>query len=118
MDKTGIEKRVLEEDVNELEREKVMLEYELDNAGAKHKADLRNLEIQLASAKDNESDLMQRIDLMNKVEHITLEQNLTIRSRDHGKEGHFCNCGETSIHLPLTRGTQLPGNYPLNKFTP
>merc|ERR1711974_12090 len=66
MDKGNIEKRVLEEDLNELEREKVMLEYELDNAGAKHKADLRNLEIQLASAKDNESDLMQRIDLMNK----------------------------------------------------
>merc|ERR1719495_1255289 len=46
MDKGNIEKRVLEEDLNELEREKVMLEYELDNAGAKHKADLRNLEIQ------------------------------------------------------------------------
>merc|ERR1719300_634329 len=43
-----------------------MLEYELDNAGAKHKADLRNLEIQLAGAKDTESVLMQRIDLMNK----------------------------------------------------
>ena len=66
MDKAAIEKRVLEEDLNELEREKVMLEYELDNAGAKHKADLRNLEIQLAGAKDTESDLMQRIDLMNK----------------------------------------------------
>ena len=66
MDKTGIEKRVLEEDVNELEREKVMLEIELENAGAKHKADLKNLEIQLAGAKDTESDLMQRIDLMNK----------------------------------------------------
>ena len=35
MDKAAIEKRVLEEDLNELEREKVMLEYELDNAGAK-----------------------------------------------------------------------------------
>ena len=66
MDKTGIEKRVLEEDVNELEREKVMLEIELENAGAKHKADLKNLEIQLAGAKDTETDLMQRIDLMNK----------------------------------------------------
>ena len=50
--------------------------------------------------------------------HISLEQNLTIRSHDGGKEGHFCNCGDTSILLPLTRGTQLPGNYPLNKFTP
>ena len=45
--------------------------------------------------------------------HISLEQNLTIRSHDGGKEGHFCNCGDTSIHLPLTRGTQPSGQLSL-----
>ena len=50
--------------------------------------------------------------------HISLEQNLTIRSHDGGKEGHFCNCGDTSIHLPLTIGVpNRQGNYPFSKFT-
>ena len=51
--------------------------------------------------------------------HISLEQNLTIRSHDGGKEGHFCNCGDTSIHLPLTRSAQPSGQlslYLLNEF--
>ena len=51
--------------------------------------------------------------------HISLEQNLTIRSHDSGKEGHFCNCGDTSIHLPLTRSAQPSGQlslYLLNEF--
>ena len=45
--------------------------------------------------------------------HISLEQNLNIISHDGGKEGHFCNCGDTSIHLPLTRGTQMSGQLSL-----
>ena len=51
--------------------------------------------------------------------HISLEQNLTIRSHNGGKEGHFCNCGDTSIHLPLTRSAQPSGQlslYLLNEF--
>ena len=51
--------------------------------------------------------------------HISLEQNLTIRSHDGGKEGYFCNCGDTSIHLPLTRNAQPSGQlslYLLNEF--
>ena len=45
--------------------------------------------------------------------HISLEQNLTIRSRDGGKEGHFCNCGDTSNPLPLTRSAQPSGQLSL-----
>ena len=41
--------------------------------------------------------------------HISLVQNLTIKSLDGGKGGHFCNCGYTSIYLPLNRGTQPSG---------
>ena len=51
--------------------------------------------------------------------HVSLEQNLTIRSHDCGKEGHFCNCGDTSIHLPLTRSAQPSGQlslFLLNEF--
>ena len=47
------------------------------------------------------------------IQHISLEQNLTIRSHDGGKEGHFCNRGDTSIHLPLTRTTEPSGQLSL-----
>ena len=47
--------------------------------------------------------------------HIT-GAKLTIRSHDGGKEGHFCNCGDTNIHLPLTRSAQPSGQYLLNEF--
>ena len=45
--------------------------------------------------------------------HMLLRQNLTIKSHDHGKEGHFCNCRGISIHLPLTRGVQPRGQLSL-----
>ena len=45
--------------------------------------------------------------------HISLGQNLTTRSHDCGKEGHLSNCGDTSIHLPLTRSAQPSGQLPL-----
>ena len=54
-----------------------------------------------------------------KKKHMLLERNLTIRSHDSGKERHFGNCGDTSIHLPLTRSAQPSGQlslYLLNEF--
>ena len=51
--------------------------------------------------------------------HMSLRRNLTIKSHDHEKEGHFCNCRGISIHLPLTRGVQPSGQlslYLLNDF--
>ena len=49
--------------------------------------------------------------------HISLEQNLTIRSHDGGKGGHFCNCHKISIHLQSKRSVPLVGHCPLSKFT-
>ena len=46
--------------------------------------------------------------------HISLRLNLTIKSHELGNEGHFCNCSGTSIHLPLTRGSQPLGQLSLN----
>ena len=45
-------RRVAEEDIAELEKEKMMIELELKDIGSKHKADARNLEMQLATLKD------------------------------------------------------------------
>ena len=55
-----------EEDIAELEKEKMMIELELKDAGSKHRADARNLETQLAAMKDSESDLLQKIDLLTR----------------------------------------------------
>ena len=69
-----LDKKVLADDFGELEREKMMIALELDNQGSKFRADSRNLEIQLAAAKDNESDLLQRIDLLSKEQDEYLQR--------------------------------------------
>ena len=45
--------------------------------------------------------------------HMFLRQNLTIKSHDGGKGGHFCYHNGISNHLPLTRGVQPPGQLSL-----
>ena len=45
--------------------------------------------------------------------HILLRKNLTIKSHDGGKGGHFCHCNVISNHLPLTRGAPLVGQLSL-----
>lgn len=64
-DNEALNRRVAQEDIAELEKEKMMVELELEELGSKHKADARNLEMHLAAAKDTESDLLQRIDLLS-----------------------------------------------------
>jgi Rho-associated protein kinase 2 len=65
-DSEARERRVAEEDIGELEKEKMMIELELKDVSAKFKSEARNLEMQLVSMKDTESDLLQRIDLLSK----------------------------------------------------
>ena len=65
-DSEALSRRVLEEDIAELEKEKMMVELEVKDLTNAHKVKLRNLEMQLEGAKDNESDLLQRIDLLTK----------------------------------------------------
>ena len=56
---------------------------------------------------------MKAICLLQKREHISLTQNLTIRSHEQGKKGHFCHCSDTNIHLPLARSAQPSGQLSL-----
>ena len=65
-DSEALSRRVAEEDIAELEKEKMMIELELKDIGSKHRADARNLETQLAAMKDSESDLLQKIDLLTR----------------------------------------------------
>ena len=46
-----VERRVLEEDINDLEREKMMLELELEENKSKNKVALRNLEMEKQTSK-------------------------------------------------------------------
>jgi len=65
-DSEALARRVAEEDAAELEKEKMMIELELKEASSKHRSDARNLEIQLASLKDAESDLLQKVDQLSR----------------------------------------------------
>ena len=58
-------RRVAEEDIAELEKEKMMIELELKETNSRFKSDARNLEMQLVAMKDTESDLLQKIDLLS-----------------------------------------------------
>merc|ERR1712223_960096 len=59
-------RRITEEDCAELEKEKLLIEHELKEVNDKNKGALRSLEMLLASSKDTESDLLQRLDSMAK----------------------------------------------------
>ncbi len=65
-DAEALARRVAEEDIAELEKEKMMLELEIKELATKNKSDARNFEVQLATLKDNESDLLQRIDSLSR----------------------------------------------------
>jgi len=60
------DRRVAEEDIAELEKEKMMIELEMKEMVSKHKAELRNKEMEIVSLKDNESDYIQRYDQLSK----------------------------------------------------
>merc|ERR1719500_2682641 len=58
----SITKVHLDQQMNELEKEKMMRELEVKELMTKHRNELRNLEMQLSSLKDNECDLQGRVD--------------------------------------------------------
>merc|ERR1719348_200649 len=62
----SITKVHLDQQMNELEKEKMMRELEVKELMTKHRNELRNLEMQLSSLKDNECDLQGRIDQLSK----------------------------------------------------
>ena len=62
----SITKVHLDQQMNELEKEKMMRELEVKELMTKHRNELRNLEMQLSSLKDNECDLQGRVDQLSK----------------------------------------------------
>ena len=62
----SINRNRIDEELGELEKEKMMRELEVKELVAHHRAELRNLEIQMSALKDNESDLLGRIDQLSR----------------------------------------------------
>ena len=62
----SMSKALIDQKMGELEKEKTMRELEVKEILTKHRSELRNMEMQLSTMKDNESDLLGRIDQISK----------------------------------------------------
>jgi len=67
-------KALIDQQMGELEKEKMMRELEVKELMTKHRSELRNMEIQLSTMKDNESDLLGRVDQLSKERDEMAEQ--------------------------------------------
>ena len=62
----SMSKALIDQKMGELEKEKMMRELEVKELMSKHRSEVRNMEIQLTTMKDNEGDLLGRIDQITK----------------------------------------------------
>merc|ERR1712111_137004 len=77
----AMERRVIEQDLTDLERVKMMLELELKDSQSKNKVALRNLDMQAQTSKDTEADLLQRLDMLSK-ENEELSRSLEVKLQE------------------------------------
>lgn len=77
----SMSKAIIDQQMGELEKEKMMRELEVKELMAKHRSELRNVEMQLSTMKDNESDLLGRIDQLAK-ERDEVAQQISQQSRE------------------------------------
>merc|ERR1712002_735786 len=62
----SVSKALIDQKMGEMEKDKMMRELEVKEINTKHRSELRNMEMQLSTMKDNESDLLGRIDQITK----------------------------------------------------
>ena len=103
-DSEALSRRVLEEDIAELEKEKMMVELEVKDLTNAHKVKQRNLEMQLEGAKDNETDYLQRIDLLVREQ---TESNEKIRSLQEELDNKPNADDESEIKIELNKLQKL-----------
>merc|ERR1719495_1815199 len=77
----SMSKALIDQKMGELEKEKMMRELEVKELMAKHRSELRNVEMQLSTMKDNESDLLGRIDQLAK-EREEVAQQISQQTRE------------------------------------
>ena len=82
----SMSKAIIDQQMGELEKEKMMRELEVKEVMAKHRSELRNMEMQLSTMKDNESDLLGRVDQLAKERDDISQQireNVSFESRNN-----------------------------------
>ena len=87
----SMSKALIDQKIGEMEKDKMMRELEVKELMSKHRSELRNIEMQLSTMKDNESDLLGRIDMMNKErEELTqqVKENANEESVDKKRENN------------------------------
>ena len=77
----SMSKAIIDQQMGELEKEKMMRELEVKELMAKHRSELRNVEMQLSTMKDNESDLLGRVDQLAK-ERDDIAQQISQQVRE------------------------------------
>merc|ERR1719310_2467249 len=78
----SMSKALIDQQMGELEKEKMMRELEVKELMAKHRSELRNVEMQLSTMKDNESDLLGRVDQLTK-ERDEIAQQMSSQAREN-----------------------------------
>ena len=81
----SMSKALIDQKIGEMEKDKMMRELEVKELMSKHRSELRNLEMQLSTMKDNESDLLGRIDMINK-EREELTQQVKETSNEESSD--------------------------------
>ena len=92
----SMSKALIDQKMGELEKDKMMRELEVKEIMTKHRSELRNMEIQLSTMKDNESDLLGRIDQISKErDEIAQQMSETSNIREESVD----NKSEASVEI-------------------
>merc|ERR1712242_497403 len=105
----SMSKALIDQKMGELEKDKMMRELEVKEIMTWDRSELRNLEIQLSTMKDNESDLLGRIDQICK-ERDEMSQQVKETSSLYRDES-FDNKSESSAEMEMRKDLQpKPGS--------
>ena len=92
----SMSKALIDQKIGELEKDKMMRELEVKEIMTKHRSELRNMEIQLSTMKDNESDLLGRIDQVTKERDEMAQQ---VSETSNIREENVDNKSEASAEI-------------------
>ena len=92
----SMSKALIDQKMGELEKDKMMRELEVKEIMTKHRSELRNMEIQLSTMKDNESDLLGRIDQVTKERDEMAQQ---VSETSNIREENVDNKSEASAEI-------------------
>ena len=112
-------KALIDQKMGELEKEKMMRELEVKEVMTKHRNELRNLEMQLSTMRDNEADLLVRVDQLTKdrdeMHHQAQESSKLAREESYENK-HIENNAEIEKLEKQLREEKLKKDQAINKL--